>query len=96
MTTKEEVLDALKVVVDPEIQIDIVTLGLIYGVDIDGGNVKIHLTLTTPNCPYGPALLDQIKSVAEKVQGVENVELVLEWEPPWQPSEELKVMLGIN
>ena len=96
MPTKEQVLEALKVVIDPEIQIDIVTLGLVYGVDIDGGKVKITMTLTTPNCPYGPQLLDRIKSVAEKIEGVESADLAVVWEPPWQPSEELKAMLGIN
>ncbi|MBI2584139.1 MAG: metal-sulfur cluster assembly factor [Candidatus Aenigmarchaeota archaeon] len=96
MPTKEQVLEALKIVVDPEIQIDIVTLGLIYRVDIDGNKIKITMTLTTPNCPYGPQLLNQVKSVAEKVEGVESTEINVVWEPPWQPSEELKAMLGIN
>jgi len=96
METKEQVLEALRAVIDPEIQIDIVTLGLIYGVDIDGGNAKITMTLTTPNCPYGPQLMNQIKTVTEKVEGVEKAELNLVWEPKWEPSEELKAMLGIN
>jgi len=96
---KEEVIKALKNCYDPEIPVNIVDLGLIYDLQIENGNVKITMTLTTPFCPVIPWVLDQIKNEVMKVKGVKNVEINLVWEPRWTPdrmSEEAKLILGIE
>jgi len=86
--TKEQILDALKPVQDPEIRIGIVDLGLVYGVEVtDDGKVTIKMTLTTPACPYGEMLLEQAHMAAQQVDGVTQVEIVLVWEPVWDPKE---------
>ena len=101
MTVAEEtVLDALKTVFDPEIGINVVDLGLIYGVEpLDDDGVKISFTLTTPACPVGPMLQAQIEQAAAGVEGVENVETEIVFSPPWDPremcSDEAKFELGI-
>lgn len=94
---REQVITTIKTVNDPEIGIDVWTLGLIYKIDISKEGketrVTIDMTLTTPMCPYGPMLMDEIK---EKVQELGcTVTLNLVFDPPWQPSEELRAMLGI-
>ena len=85
--TKEEVLEALKPIVDPEIRIGIVDLGLIYDVLVknEGKSVEVKMTLTTPMCPYGPMLMTQVEDVANTMPGVENAKITLVWEPPWDP-----------
>ncbi len=84
MITEETIFEALKEVVDPEIQIDVVNLGMIYGVDIqdDGERVVVRMTLTTIGCPAMEQLQDE---VAERVRalGVENVAIDLTFDPPW-------------
>lgn len=100
MPTKEDILEALKPVRDPEIQVGIVDLGLIYDVNIlPAGLVQIKMTLTTPACPYGEMLINMAHQAAQKVEGVNEVDVVLVWEPVWDPktmaSEDAKDMLGI-
>ncbi len=95
MVTEQEVKERLKDVVDPEINIDIVTLGLVYGLEIKEGKVSIKMTFTTPGCPYGPELVDEVKRKVSRLEGVKEVNVDVVFEPPWQPSEELKSMLGI-
>jgi len=100
MPTKEQVLEVLKNCYDPEIGINIVDLGLIYGVDIDeqAGRVKVTFTLTTPFCPLGPALVDQIRELVGSLEGVKEVETELTFDPPWSPekaTEEGKTLLRI-
>jgi metal-sulfur cluster biosynthetic enzyme len=100
MPTKEDILEALKPVRDPEIQVGIVDLGLIYDVNIlPAGLVQIKMTLTTPACPYGEMLINMAHQAAQKVEGVNEVRVTLVWEPVWDPktmaSEEAKDMLGI-
>jgi len=95
----EQVREALKAVVDPEIGLDIVNLGLIYGVEVEDNNVKVTMTLTGPGCPIGPMLQSQVYGVAAGFPGARNVQVDLVWTPPWDPrqmaSEEAKDILGI-
>jgi metal-sulfur cluster biosynthetic enzyme len=97
VVSEELVLDALENVIDPELGLDFVQLGLIYGVDIDGGDVNITFTLTTPACPIGPQVTEQIKEFVGELDGVESVETNMVFAPPWTPdkmSEDAKFALG--
>jgi metal-sulfur cluster biosynthetic enzyme len=95
----EEVREALKAVVDPEIGIDMVNLGLIYDVAVNDNNITVKMTLTGPGCPVGPMLQSQVYGVAAGMPGARNVQVDLVWTPPWDPrtmaSEEAKDILGI-
>ena len=95
MVTKQEVEKILATVKDPELNIDIMTLGLIYNIGLDNGIVKIKMTLTSPFCPYGPILIDDVKNNVKNLKDVKDVEVELTFEPMWQPSEELREMLGV-
>ena len=95
MTTKEDVIEELKKVNDPEIGIDVYTLELIYDVKLEGGKVKILMTLTTPMCPYGPMLIEEIKAKVRDLKNVEEVDVEVTFDPPWQPSEQLRATLGV-
>ena len=99
MPTKEEVTEALRAVEDPELGMDIVDLGLLYDVEIDGPKVKVIHSLTSMGCPAGPMIQEDIVNVASAVEGVEEVEIELTWEPPWTPdrmSEDAKFILGFG
>ena len=99
MVTKEEILEALKEVYDPEIPVDIVNLGLVYDVKIDDGKVKILMTLTAVGCPVGPLIVDMVKLRLLKLEEVNEVEVELTFDPPWTPdkmSEEAKKKLGME
>ncbi|HOP08050.1 MAG TPA: iron-sulfur cluster assembly protein [candidate division Zixibacteria bacterium] len=88
LPTNEEILTALKPVLDPEIGLGLVDLGLIYDVMVEpDGKVKIKMTLTTPACPYGETLLHLTHEAAASVDGVTEVEITLVWDPPWNPRE---------
>ena len=95
----EKVREALKAVVDPEIGIDIVNLGLIYTVEVKDNDIKVEMTLTGPGCPVGPMLQSQVYGIAAGFPGARNVQVDLVWSPPWDPramaSEEAKDILGI-
>jgi len=98
MVTKEEVLNDLKNVYDPEIGVDIVNLGLIYRLDIseDGKSVEVDMTLTSIGCPLGPSLIGMVEEVLKRK--FENVNVNMVFDPPWTPemiSEEGKQALGI-
>ncbi|MCY4619306.1 MAG: iron-sulfur cluster assembly protein [Chloroflexi bacterium] len=100
MASEQQVLEALKTVFDPEIGINIVDLGLVYGVETpDEESVKIMFTLTSPACPVGPMIKAQIEQAASTVEGVDNVESEIVFSPPWDPremcSDEAKFELGI-
>ena len=101
MVSKEEAESALKTVFDPEIGINIVDLGLIYGIEPsdDGTAVKVTYTLTSPACPIGPMIMQQIQEAVTNLDGVEDVEAELVFSPPWDPremaSDEAKFELGI-
>lgn len=85
MPTREEILERLRPVVDPEIGISIVDLGLVYDVEEEGRRVTVRMTLTTPLCPYGPALVGQVRDLVAAIPGVEEAKVDLVWDPPWDP-----------
>jgi metal-sulfur cluster biosynthetic enzyme len=97
--TKDEVVEALRAVEDPELGMDIVDLGLLYDVEIDGPKIKVIHSLTSMGCPAGPMIQEDIVNVASAVEGVEEVEIELTWEPPWTPdrmSDDAKFILGFG
>ena len=97
MTTVEDVTEALSNVIDPELGLDFVELGLVYDVEIDGGRVEITFTLTTPACPIGPQVSEQIREYVLELEGVEKVHPKMVFSPPWTPelmSEDAKFALG--
>lgn len=96
MATKEEIIETAKTCKDPELGIDIWTLGLIYEVTLqdDGANASIKMTFTSPMCPYGPQIVEEFKKKLNERGIIPIVEIV--FSPPWQPSEEVKEILGIG
>jgi metal-sulfur cluster biosynthetic enzyme len=95
--TREEVVDTLHQVEDPELGMDIVDLGLLYDVEVDGRKVKVTYTLTSMGCPAGAMIQEDIDRVVRELDGVEDVESELTFEPPWTPdrmSEDAKFILG--
>ena len=97
MVNEEEITEALSNVIDPELGLDFVELGLVYDVAIDGGTVNITFTLTTPACPIGPQVSEQMKEFVGDVEGVEEVVPTMVFTPPWTPdnmSEDAKFALG--
>src|SRR5215210_2994355 len=99
MPTKDEVVEALREVEDPELGMDIVELGLMYDVEVDGPKVKVIHSLTSLGCPAGPMIQEGIHDAAAGVPGVEEVEVELTWDPPWTPermSEDAKFILGFG
>lgn len=91
---KEQAIEALKKVMDPELAIDIWTLGLIYDIKIEKDKVTIAMTFTNPLCPYGPQLAADTKNELKKI-GFKTVEIEFTFNPPWKPSEEVKMLLGL-
>ena len=92
-----DVMDALANVIDPELGLDFVELGLIYGVEIDQGDVQVTFTLTTPGCPIGPQVTEQIEEFVGEVEGVKSVTSEMVFTPAWSPermSEDAKFALG--
>ena len=84
---KQKIINEIKKVYDPEIPVNIYELGLIYNIEIDKkNNVKVDMTLTTPNCPVADSLPKQVKEYIMNVKGVSDVKLNLVWEPPWDKS----------
>jgi len=97
MVDEEEVTEALSNVIDPELGLDFVELGLVYGVEIDGGSVTVTFTLTTPACPIGPQVSEQMQEFVGEIDGVEDVVTNMVFTPPWSPdkmSEDAKFALG--
>ncbi len=98
MVEKEQVIEVLKKVNDPEIQLDIWSLGLVYNVELENNKVKILMTFTSPMCPYGPALMDDVRRQISAIDGVGEVVIELTFNPVWGPekmTEEAKIALGI-
>ena len=83
--TREQVVEALRGVLDPELGMSVVELGLIYGVDIAGGAVSITMTLTAPGCPVHEVMPGWIRRAVGAVPGVEGVEVRITFDPPWTP-----------
>jgi metal-sulfur cluster biosynthetic enzyme len=97
MVHEDDVLEALSNVIDPELGLDFVELGLIYGVEVDGGTVTITFSLTTPACPIGPQVSEQMEEFVGELPDVEKVVPVMVFTPPWTPekmSEDAKFALG--
>ena len=93
----DDITEALQNVIDPELGLDFVELGLVYDVDVAGGDVKITYTLTTPGCPIGPQVEEQMREFVGEVDGVDDVSTELVFQPPWSPdkmSEDAKFALG--
>ncbi|MBC5828572.1 MAG: DUF59 domain-containing protein [Candidatus Eremiobacteraeota bacterium] len=102
MPTQEEVREALKEVQDPELQMGIIDLGLIYGIEVSGGeneHVVVTMTLTSPMCPVGPMFKKSVQDKVESLAGVKTAKVDITFTPPWDPREmandDVKMMLGI-
>lgn len=101
MATKEEVMEAIRPVKDPEMNISVVDLGLIYDVKFldEGKKAFVEMTLTSPGCPVGPQIMAAVHGKALEVPGIEDAEVKLIWTPKWDPkvmaSEDAKDQLGI-
>ena len=97
--TKEEILEKLKEVYDPEIPVNVVDLGLIYGVEVkDDNEVHVRMTLTAPGCGMGPYIAQQAEWAVSELEGLEDVTVEMVFDPPWTPdmlTEDGKVLLGI-
>lgn len=96
--TREQILEALKVVIDPELGINVVDLGLVYDVEVDEGTIRVIYTLTTMGCPVGPLIEQQMQQILSQMPGVETVEGKLTFSPPWTPenmSEEARLAMGM-
>lgn len=85
MTDRDTIEKALHRIYDPELGLDIVELGLVYGIEIEGGAITIHMTLTTRGCPLHDAMIPAVEQVVGGLDGVEHVIVDLVWDPPWTP-----------
>ena len=99
MWDEETLREHLKQIVDPEIGINIVDLGLVYKVENKEGEVFIDMTLTSPICPFGEVIKEEANRILRELPGIKDVHLSIVWEPPWDPremaSEEAKLQLGL-
>ena len=86
MELKEKVIEEIKKIYDPEIPVNIYELGLIYDINVDGKNISVKMTLTTPNCPGAESLPKEVKDSIMQLEEVDKVDLDLVWEPPWDKS----------
>jgi metal-sulfur cluster biosynthetic enzyme len=93
---KEQIIELIKSIIDPELFIDIWTLGLIYHIETrNEGKVYIRMTFTSMACPAGPQLVSEVKEKLMTLPEVSEVEVEVVFDPPWEPSEDLKAMMGI-
>lgn len=86
VVSERRVREALRSVIDPELGIDIVRLGLVYGITIASGNVRVRATLTTPGCPLAPYIVSDIERTVKRLPGVKTVSVDIVFDPPWTPS----------
>ena len=94
---RDDVMEALENVIDPELGLDFVSLGLVYDVEVEGSDVHVTFTLTSPGCPIGPQVTEQMKEFVSELEGVEKVFPKMMFSPPWSPekmSEDAKFALG--
>ncbi|HEY3208158.1 MAG TPA: metal-sulfur cluster assembly factor [Gaiellaceae bacterium] len=99
MPTREEVFEALRAVEDPELGMDIVELGLLYDVEVEGPKVRVIHTLTSMGCPVGPMIQENVDQIVRAMPDVEDVDVELTWDPPWSPekmSDDAKFILGFG
>ncbi len=97
--TKDSVIEIMKQVYDPEIPVNVVDLGLVYDVQVHEGDVHILMTLTAPGCGMGPMIAQQAEWAVSELEGVEDVEVEMTFDPPWSPeliTEDGKKLLGID
>lgn len=97
MVSHDEVIEKLRLCLDPELGVNIVDLGLVYGVNIEGSNVNILMTLTTPGCPLDSYFVQDITGKLKSIKGISDVSVQLTFEPPWtqdKMSDESKDLLG--
>ena len=85
VVSEDQVKLALRRVKDPDLQLNIIDLGLVYGIAVDGSTVKVDMTLTSPACPSGPELMTNAENEIKSLPGVEKVEVNLVWMPYWTP-----------
>lgn len=83
--TPDQVKMALRKVKDPELNLNVIDLGLIYGIEVDGGTVKVDMSLTSPACPSGPQIMGDVERMVKAVPGVSEVAVNLVWSPLWTP-----------
>ena len=83
--TEKDVRNALKTVKDPELHLDLVVLGLVYDIEVEGADVKATISLTSPMCPVAGQIVDDARAAIADVEGVETAEVELTWDPPWTP-----------
>ncbi|WP_020007784.1 metal-sulfur cluster assembly factor [Salinicoccus albus] len=97
---EESMLGALENVIDPELGIDIVNLGLVYGVNLDDeGNAGVEMTLTSMGCPLGPQIVEQVETALGELPEVEETQVNIVWDPPWgkdKMSRYAKIALGVS
>jgi metal-sulfur cluster biosynthetic enzyme len=95
--TQDDVYEALEEVIDPELGLDFVSLGLVYDVEVKDADVYVTFTLTYPGCPIGPQVSEQMKEFVGEIDGIESVYPKMVFDPPWTPdmmSEDAKFALG--
>ncbi len=85
MAEERDVRKALRRVKDPELNLDVVVLGLVYEIDIEGSHAHILMSLTTPFCPAAPQIVEDARAAVESVEGIESAEVELTFDPPWTP-----------
>ncbi|MBI5388892.1 DUF59 domain-containing protein [Candidatus Woesearchaeota archaeon] len=96
MLTKDDAIEALKGVQDPELGLDIWTLGLVYTIDIkEEEKVFVMMTLTSPACPFGPMILAEARQ-SLITKGFKDAEIDITFDPPWQPNEDVRILLGLT
>lgn len=83
--TEKDIRNALKTVKDPELDLDLVVLGLVYDIEVDGGDVHVVMSLTSPMCPVADQIILDARAAVEGVEGVESCEVDLTFDPPWTP-----------
>ena len=83
MELKNKIIEEIRKIYDPELPVNIYELGLIYDIKVEGSKAEIKMTLTTPNCPVAESLPKEVKEGAMQVEGIDNVDLQLVWDPPW-------------
>ncbi len=83
--TEKDVRNALKTVKDPELNLDLVVLGLVYDIEVDGADVKATISLTSPMCPVAGQIVDDARAAIADMDGVEEAVVELTWDPPWTP-----------
>ncbi|HEX4324659.1 MAG TPA: metal-sulfur cluster assembly factor [Gaiellaceae bacterium] len=99
MPTRDEVMEVLRHVEDPELGMDIVDLGLVYEAEVENSTAKVTYSLTSMGCPAGPLIAQDIEGAVRQVEGIEDVQLELTFDPPWTPdkmSDDAKFILGFG